>query len=95
MQTVTESFEGVDGAKFRKDQRIICIQYMERTPSGNPYTFTLSQTEVYVCINSVFYAGFDPKQKIRSTQTDEYVSVIVNDDELKNIHDHLSVFLYD
>ena len=91
---MTEPFEGVDGAKFRKDQRIICIQYLERTPTGNPYTFTLSQTEVYVCVNSVFYAGFDPKQKVRSTQSDEYVSVILDDDELNNIHNHLSEFLY-
>ena len=92
---MTESFEGVDGVKFRKDQRIVCVYYLERTPSGNPHTFTLSQTEVYVSVNSVFHVGFDPKQKVRSTQTDEFVSVIVNDDELKNIHDHLSVFLHD
>ena len=41
------------------------------------------------------HLGFEPKQKIRSTQTDCYVSVIVNDDELKDIHDHLSVFLFE
>ena len=95
LQTVTEPFDGVDGSKFRKGQRIVCIQYLERTPSGNPYTFTLSQNEVYLCVNSVFYVGFDPRQKIRSNETDEYVSIILDDNELKNIHDHLSTFLYD
>ena len=95
LQVVDEAFEGADGAKFRKNQQIVCVQYMERTPSGNPHMFVLSQTEVYVDIKSVFYSGFDPKNKVREHDTDTFVSVIIDDHELKTIQNRLSEFLFD
>ena len=95
LQVVDDAFEGVDGAKFRKNQQIVCVQYMERTPAGNPHMFVLSQTEVYVDIKSVFYSGFDPKNKVRDTDTDTFVSIIIDDHELKIIQDRLSEFFCD
>ena len=50
------------------------------------------ETEVYVYC-SMFYAGFEPKPK--TALTDEYVSAISNEDELKSIHDHICTFLFD
>ena len=85
---VKDAFRGVDGARCRKGDAHVCVQYLERTPPNSPHNFALTLSEVYVHAQSVFYWDIEPSKRIR----DE--TVVLTDHDIAHIHEQLAIFLH-
>lgn len=86
-----KAFRGVDGSRFRKGDAHVCVQYLDRTPPESPHVFTLTESEVYVHVHSVFYCGIDMTGRLQEGGT----TVVLTDHDINRIHDQLTSFLYD
>lgn len=91
---VQTGFEGVDGAKFRKGEKHICVQHMERVPPSSPFAFTLTETETYVHCKSVFMCDIDPVHKLELNERNGmYKQIFLTEEEVCNIQNKLTSFL--
>ena len=88
LTTAEESFIGVDGARFRKGDKHVCVQLLTRMPLDNPNVFTISEQVVYVHVHSLFHIGVKRSGSV-GDQT-----ILLDNDVLKTIHDALIVFMY-
>ena len=85
-----KGFSGVDGSRFRKGDPHVCIQYLDRTPPESPHVFTLTESEVHVHVNSVFYCDIDIEKMSEGDTT-----IVLTDHDINHIHDQLTSFLHD
>ena len=86
--TTDESFEGVDGAKFRKGDKHLCVQLLTRTPPSSTNVFTMSDQIVFVHVRSVFLSGVTPTRHV-GDQT-----IVLNTSVVNRIHDSLLEFMH-
>ena len=89
LTNASQSFNGVDGSRFKKNDPHICVQYLERTPPESPHVFTLSESELYVHPRSVFTADLCSHER-RGDKT-----IVLTDDDINDIHKRLTLFLHD
>ena len=81
----------MDGSRFRKGDSHVCVQYLDRTPPESPHIFTLTESEVYVHVGSVFYCDIDITERMEEGGT----TVVLTDHDINHIHEQLTSFLYD
>ena len=85
-----EGFSGVDGSRFRKGDPHACVQCLDRTPPESPHIFTLTESEVHVHVNSVFYCDINIENMKEGGTT-----IVLTDHDINHIHDQLTSFLCD
>ena len=88
IETTDEYFEGVDGKKFRKGDKHLCVQLLTHTPPSSTNVFTMSDRIVYVHVRSVFLSGVKPTRHV-GDQT-----IVLDTPVVNNIHDSLLEFMY-
>ena len=84
LKRANKGFRGVDGSRFRKGDSHVCVQYLDRTPPESPHIFTLTESEVYVHVGSVFYCDIDITERMEEGGT----TVVLTDHDITCNHIH-------